>query len=196
VTKDILPNDADKHFEINNNLIRDISFIADNLYSSDINSVEKALYYHSYGFNIIPIPKRGEKIGQTWDEKEKKFVDEIADGKSAKGYVSWSQWQSKQQTSEDITKLFHDKKDCNIAILTGKVSRIIAFDIDGEEAEKYFDKVVESLGDTETENAIKNTMQTKSGSGQGKHIILRFNPEDFQNGRDQNYHPMERRRTA
>jgi Bifunctional DNA primase/polymerase, N-terminal len=27
-------------------------------------------------------------------------------------------------------------------------------------------------------------MQTKSGSGQSKHIILRFNPEDFQNGQD------------
>lgn len=90
----------------------------------------------------------------------------------------------KQQTPEDISKLFNDKKNCNIAILTGIISRIIVFDIDGDEAEKHFDTLVESLCDTEIENVIKNTMQTKSGSGQGKHVVLRFNPKDFQNGQE------------
>jgi DNA polymerase, archaea type len=145
---------------------------------------EEALHYHSCNFNVIPIPKPGEKIRKVWNEQQQTFVDEIADGKSAKGYGPWSQWQSKYQTPDDVIKLFKDKKDCNIAILTGKVSRIIAFDIDGEDAEKYFDRVVESLGDTEIENDVKNTMKTKSGSGQGKHIILGFNPEDFQNGQE------------
>jgi hypothetical protein len=181
MTIDNLSNGTDKSFDDPTN-----STTVNNC-NNNINSrQEEALRYHSYNFNVIPIPKPGEKIGHTWDEKEKKFVDEIADGKSAKGYGSWSPWQSEQQTLEDVRKLFKDKKECNIAILTGKVSRIIVFDIDGEEAEKHFDKLVESLGDIEIVNAIKNTMQTKSGSRQGKHIILRFNAEDFKNGRDQN----------
>ena len=34
---------------------------------------------------------------------------------------------------------------------------MIAFDIDDEETEKTFDKVVQGLGDIEIENVIKNT---------------------------------------
>jgi bifunctional DNA primase/polymerase-like protein len=86
---------------------------------------------------------------------------------------------NKRQTSEDITTLFKDKKDCNIAIITGRVSKIIAFDIDGKEAGVYFDQVIESL-DERIKNAIRNTMQTKTGSSEGKHIIIGFNPEEFQ----------------
>ena len=123
-----------------------------NKYDDDnINRINEAVKYNSHEINIIPVPKPGEKIGQVWNEKEQTFSDEIADGKSAKGYGSWSLWQSKQQTSKDITKLFHDKKDCNIAILTGKVSRIIAFDIDGEEAQSYFNDIVKSCRCTKGE---------------------------------------------
>ena len=46
----------------------------------------------------------------------------------------------------------------NIAIVTGKVSRIIAFDIDGEEVRACFYKAVESLGDEELETALKHTL--------------------------------------
>jgi DNA polymerase elongation subunit (family B) len=181
MTTNIFSEDTDKHFDNSASSAKVNNRNEDNNISS---RQEEALYYHSLNFNVIPIPKPGEKIAQVWSEEKQAFFDEIADGKSAKGYGSWNEWQSKQQTPEDVTKLFQDKKDCNITILTGIISRIIVFDIDSDEAEKHFDKLVESLGDTEIENVIKNTMQTKSGSGQGKHVVLRFNPKDFQNGQE------------
>jgi hypothetical protein len=42
----------------------------------------------------------------------------------------------------DVERRFHGKKDCSIAILTGTVSGMIAFDIDGE-VQKHFDKMIE-----------------------------------------------------
>jgi hypothetical protein len=45
----------------------------------------------------------------------------------------------------------------NVSFYDIKQNDMIAFDIDGEEAEKHFDKVVEGFGDTEIENVIKNT---------------------------------------
>lgn len=37
-----------------------------------------------------------------------------------------------------------------------------------------------SLRDLEIESAIKSTMQTKTGSGSGRHIIFGFYPAEFQ----------------
>jgi hypothetical protein len=76
----------------------------------------------------------------------------------------------------DVIQLFQVKKDCNIAVLTGKVSTKFAFDIDGENAEKCFEEAVKSLDDQEIKDAIKNTMQTRTGSGCDKHVILGLNP--------------------
>src|SRR3954454_21510837 len=103
--KNNLTEDNDKSFPSTS--INNINFA---------NTLEAALYYNSLGFNVIPIPKPNERIGLT-----------VADGKSAKGYGSWSQWISKKQTKEDVRKLFEDKRDCNIGIITGSISSIIVF---------------------------------------------------------------------
>jgi hypothetical protein len=56
---------------------------------------------------------------------------------------------------------------------------ILAFDIDGEKAHKHFDKIIDSLGDPQIADAIRSTMQTRTGGPYGRHIILKVNPLDF-----------------
>lgn len=124
MTNNIISDDADKGFENANKTTHNKSFNADSLHNSDICSLDKALYYHSYyDINTIPIPKPGEKIEQVWDEEKQNLLDIIADGKSAKGYGTWTEWQSKKQTIDDVTELFNGKPNCNIAAITGKVSK-------------------------------------------------------------------------
>ena len=71
----------------------------------------------------------------------------------------------KRQELEDVVKRFDGKGDCNIAVITGTVLGVFAFDIDGDEAQEHFDNAVEKLADTDISTAIKNTMVTKTGSG-------------------------------
>jgi hypothetical protein len=120
---------------------------------------------------VIPIPKPGES---------KKTEVAIANGKSAAGYESWKDLQELRQEMEDVKRRFGDKEDCNIAILTGTALGVFAFDIDGQEAQTYFDKKIERLDDDDISTAIKNTMITKTGSDHGQHIIFRIDPAEFQ----------------
>ncbi|MDN5868778.1 MAG: bifunctional DNA primase/polymerase, partial [Candidatus Nitrosocosmicus sp.] len=141
----------------------------------DPNTIEAALSYNSKGWNVIPIPKPGEIIRKTWDANLQKSVDIKADGKSAEGYGFWDPWKQNKQTKEDVIRLFKDRDNCNLALVTGKVSSIIAFDIDGKDAKDHFFSTIEKLNDPAIKDAIKNTMQTKTGSGNGIHIIIKYN---------------------
>jgi hypothetical protein len=59
-----------------------------------------------------------------------------------------------------------------------KISRIIAFDIDGEEASARFNRAVESLNDEELKTALKYTLCIKTGSG-NTNIVIGFRQEEF-----------------
>jgi Bifunctional DNA primase/polymerase, N-terminal len=61
----------------------------------------------------------------------------------------------------------------NIAIVTGKISRIIAFDIDGEEALDRFNRAVESLEDNELKTALGDTMHIRTASGNTNTVVGR-----------------------
>jgi hypothetical protein len=54
------------------------------------------------------------------------------------------------------------------------------FDIDGEDPQRQFDKVIKAIDYIEVENAVNNTMQTRTGSGSGKHIAIAINQDKFQ----------------
>ena len=143
--------------------------------------LQDALNYHAEGYNVIPIPKPGQQVTGILDAEAS---SKNADGKSAKGYGPWGELQSQSQTLEDVERRFQDKEDCNIAILTGTVLGILAFDIDGEEAQNHFDKMIETLGDPQIADAIRNTMQTRTGGSYGRHIILRVDPLEFESDGD------------
>ena len=61
--------------------------------------------------------------------------------------------------------------------MTGRISRIIAFDIDGEEALALFNRAVESL-DEELKTALKETMRIRTASG-NTNVVIGFRIEEF-----------------
>ncbi len=140
--------------------------------------LEDALNYHAQDLNVIPIPKPGQQVAEVLNN-DNETSSKNADGKSARGYGTWGELQSQPQTLEDVQRRFQGKEDCNIAILTGAVLGIIAFDIDGEVAQNHFDHMIAGLNDPQIADAIRNTMQTRTGGSCGRHIILRVNPLEF-----------------
>ena len=124
------------------------------------NSLEKARDYFSKEYNVIPIPPPGKPIN-VWEEETKKYTRKIADGKSAEGYGSWKHLINNRQSKEDFESRFKDKPDCNIAIISGKVSQAFSIDIDGDAGRKYFDDKIAEGGDEEIRSAIQNTLKIK-----------------------------------
>jgi hypothetical protein len=74
------------------------------------NRLEDALNYHAQGFNVIPIPKPRQQNNAV-SNNDYEISSENADGKSAKGYGSWRELQSRPQTLEDVKQRFQNKKD-------------------------------------------------------------------------------------
>jgi Bifunctional DNA primase/polymerase, N-terminal len=80
--------------------------------------------------------------------------------------ISWEPYKRRHASKEQTEEWFSNgHAENNIGIVTGKISRIIAFDIDGEEASARFNRAVESLNDEELKTALKYTLCIKTGSG-------------------------------
>lgn len=94
---------------------------------------------------------------------------------------SWERYQDAPANEEEIKSWFSHNKNHNIALVTGRVSGLIAFDIDGEAAVAHFHHVLDSIGDKEITSAISNTLKIKTG-GRNLHIVIGFKPEEFANG--------------
>ena len=62
-------------------------------------------------------------------------------------------WEAFQRTlaSQEQIKSWFDGSDCNIAIATGAVSRLLAFDIDGPRAKSYADDIIQNKIRQDTE---------------------------------------------
>ena len=95
---------------------------------------------------------------------------------------SVEKWEPYQRTLPDYQQIevWFSNSDAgnNIAIVTGKISCIIAFDIDGEEASTHFNRAVEALDDEGLETALKYTLCIKTGRG-NTNIVIGFTQEDF-----------------
>jgi hypothetical protein len=79
---------------------------------------------------------------------------------------SWEPYQRIYASNEQVEEWFSNgHADNNIAIVTAKISRIIALDIDGKEASTCFNRAVESLDDEGLNTALKYTLCIKTGSG-------------------------------
>ena len=91
--------------------------------------------------------------------------------------TSWKPNQRIRADKEQIRKWFSNTQN-NIAVLTGKVSRIIVFDCDGDQAKGFFEHVIENIEDEGIQNAFKSTMRIKTGSG-NINTIIGIKPEDF-----------------
>jgi P4 family phage/plasmid primase-like protien len=116
-----------------------------------------ALEYIQNGLSIFPLQARSKKPVLT----------------------SWEPYKTIYATNQQIQEWFSNgHANDNIAIVTGKVSHAIAFDIDGQEARTYFQKAIQNIDDEWIKKAVRNTMQIKTGSG-NINIVIGFRPEEF-----------------
>src|SRR5215212_6604209 len=106
--------------------------------------------YIQNGFSIFPLRPRSKKpLLTSWEP----YKTTYASNERAEGWFS------------------NGHAENNIAIITGKISRIIAFDIDGEEASACFDRAIESLDDDAVKTALRYTLCIKTGGG-NTHIVI------------------------
>jgi len=120
-------------------------------------TLEYALKYRRLGFSYIPILKGTKKPS-----------------------VNWIRYQTSQPDEAQLRKWFEGTGDrFDLAIVTGRVSGIVEFDIDGEAARTHFQSALEKLQDSTTQNKIKNTMKIKTPGGNVNYVIG-FRTSDFE----------------
>ena len=118
-----------------------------------------ALKYKEQGYSVIPLKFKSKvPLLNSWEPYQKTIASE-------------GQLEAWFSNSHAIN---------NIAIVTGKISRIIAFDIDGEEALARFNKAVE---DEELKTALEHTMRIRTASG-NTNIVVGFREEEFTSADD------------
>ena len=101
------------------------------------NKLESALYYQSMGLSIIPT------------------------GADKKPLIAWKQYQDKCATREEINQWWTEWPNANPALVTGKVSGVIALDLDKKHNR------------TSKEFSLPITACAKSGNG-GEHFFFRY----------------------
>jgi DNA polymerase I len=119
--------------------------------------LSSALSYLGQGLSVFPL-RRGDK-------------------KPVPGF-SWEPFQKTLPTIDQVNAWFDDA-NVNIAIITGGVSRLLAFDIDGTTAKSYVDYVIQNKIRHDTRNAIVDTVWIQTGGG-GFHLLVGYNPAEFE----------------
>ena len=119
-----------------------------------MNNKEIALSYLNKGFSVIPLwspsllkrkpPKKfteklKRKLSKNSQSENPLSEDEIIckaviDQCKVPAIWTWTEYQKRQPTKEEVSQWFDEDPDANIAIVTGAVSGIVAFDLDSENA--------------------------------------------------------------
>lgn len=124
---------------------------------TDVTILQAALQYRNYGWNVIQLKP-----------------------KSKEAAVEWKRYQKEKATENELYNWFGNNGN-NIGIVTGRISRIFAIDIDGYEAYTYFMGTVGKLCDR-LPNLGVESLVFKTGGRMGYHVIVGFNPEEFPEG--------------
>ena len=90
----------------------------------------------------------------------------------------WEPFQYTLPTQEQVRSWF-DGSDNNIAVVTGAISRLFAYDFDGGTAKSCADDVIQNKIRQDTREALADTIWVETGGG-GFHLLIRFNPAEFQ----------------
>lgn len=120
-------------------------------------TLQFALSYYRLGFSVIPLINGTKKPA-----------------------IKWLRYRTTTVDQQQIYKWF-EHSNADIAIITGLVSCIVEFDIDGQVATDHFLNTVENILDEDIRNKIKNTTKIKTGNG-NINYILGLNATDFPNG--------------
>jgi Bifunctional DNA primase/polymerase, N-terminal len=134
--------------------------------SSTYNELEFARKITERKQSVLPIPKPGIIInGKKYNGKQP--------------CILWKERISKLATDQELESWFNGEHKNNVAIIIEKSS--FAIDIDGLKSKDLFwNKLVPRLSE-ELQNAIRNTMCTKTGGG-GEHVLFEIKPEEFPDG--------------
>jgi len=91
-----------------------------------------------------------------------------------KPLVSWAKLQKQLPTQEEVDHWFTANPDANIAIVTGKISNLVVFDLDSKEAEEY----------AEDEGGFPETPKVKTSKGY--HLYLKYPGFEVKNNVNKN----------
>ena len=115
-----------------------------------------ALQYLSKGLSVIPINSPSMCPGNLTEE-------EII-YKCKRAAVPWKEFQDRRPTVDEVNAWWDRWPEANVGIVTGKISNLIVFDIDKEDATEY----------AEEEGGFPIT--AKANTGKGYHIYVQ-NPD-------------------
>jgi len=147
-----------------------------------------ALSYLHKGLSVIPLWSR-EQIKR---KPPRYFVDElnklldtnkesdnpISEDDIYENYVTrvckramiyWTEFQNHHPTVEEITNWFTKWPDANIGIITGKISNLVVFDLDSDDAVQY----------AEDEGGFPDTVKAKTGKGH--HVYVQHPGSEVKN---------------
>jgi replicative DNA helicase len=133
-----------------------------------------AISYLHKGLSVIPLWSREQikrkppryfvdELNKLLDEN-KKSDNPISEDEVYENYVIrvckrpmiiWTEFQTHQPTVEEVTTWFSKWPDANIGIVTGKISNLVVFDLDSEDAVQY----------AEDEGGFPDTVKAKTGKG-------------------------------
>ena len=117
------------------------------------------MQYLDHGLSIIPLnsPKTIQTPEVADEAKRKNYID-----KCKRPIIAWTEYQRRLPTREEVTEWFTENPDANIGIVTGKVSGIVVFDLDSDDAKKFAE---EQGGFPATPMVI---------SGRGVHVYMKY----------------------
>jgi replicative DNA helicase len=122
-----------------------------------MNNLEMALTYLKKGISVMPLwspemvkknPSKGflktleEKMKENSESENPISKEEIyrklfIDQCKSPVLFEWKEYRKRLPSVEEVTQWFTENPSANIAIITGKVSNIVVFDLDSEEAENF-----------------------------------------------------------
>src|SRR5215204_5628440 len=101
-------------------------------------------------------------------------------GTKNKPLVDWKPYQKRLPTPSEIT-LWFSSTLCNVAVVLGQTSRLVAIDIDGDTAKQRVEKKLVEMGlCNNLRVSMLDTMMTLTGSG-GFHFLFCVSPKLFEN---------------
>ena len=158
-----------------------------------MNNLEAALTYLKKGISIIPLysPEMiNRRPPRSYTEELQKRREENVKGRAQvskedigrellieyckRPWVSWTEYQKRLPTEDEVKNWFTVNPDANIGIVTGKISNLVVFDLDSAEAEQY----------AEEEGGFPETPKVKTGKGY--HIYMKYPSFDVNNNVNKN----------
>ena len=146
-----------------------------------MNKKDIALKYLKQGLSVIPLfspemitknpPKRyAEALTKRLEENTKltnplpeaQLIQEAFIRQCKTPIISWTPFQTRHPTEKEICEWFDQNPDANIGIVTGRISNLVVFDLDSEDALEY----------AEARGGFPDTPKAKTGKGY--HFYMRY----------------------